>query len=276
MKNLTPINRDHTQLFESCVGQIQNANVRNNLMLLSAQIVGNGVTYEAVMAVGRPDMVTKMIVNGPDHDELGKLYKSRMQGKAGSERRTYDEIKSMTGVCPYCGFGEVWEVDHYLPQGSYPELNVFHKNLVPICHGCNHTKLAQEPLDARRSFLHPYYDVLPNQRWLSAILTIENNGPVLDFCTNLNPPNGILASRLDHHFRMLDLPQRMKNQAARILTDLQADIDQHLTALGPNGIRDHFLFEGQEAFDRHGNCIETAAYFAAAANPDYCAGNYAI
>jgi hypothetical protein len=66
----------------------------------------------------------------------------------------------------------------------------------------------------------------------------------------------------------------MSERASTILVEMEADIDDYLEHLGSDGLKRHFADAGQRAFDRHGNTIESAAYFAAAANDDYCSGAY--
>jgi hypothetical protein len=205
---------------------------------------------------------------------LSTLYDRRMSRQDASGRAAYDELKSSAAVCPYCNLGEVGELDHFLPKGHFPDLNVLPINLVPICHGCNHTKLEAVPLAVDRQFLHPYFDVLPNVRWLFAALTLEAGGPVLSYHVELDPQYGALASRLDYHFRELELDRRFKNMAASVLVELEGEITEHLGLLDAAQMAARFQALGQTGFARHGNTLETAAYFAAADSADYCSGNY--
>lgn len=124
--------------------------------------------------------------------------------------------------------------------------------------------------------MHPYFDVLPNDvRWLFADLTIEDGGPVLSFRVELDPDQyGALASRLNFHFNGLQLDRRFKAMAATVLVELEAEISQHLVTLGPAQMSLHFRDLANRTFERHGNSLESAAYFAAADSPEYCEGAY--
>jgi hypothetical protein len=274
MRSLDPIVRDHEDLYRTCVGQTQNNGKRMILMDMTDRVVAGGVSYQNALAKGRSDTVTKMPMSHAELKEISKLYDYRLVRKNGVERATYDQIKTLAGTCPFCGFGEVYEVDHYLPKADFPELNIFPKNLVPVCHPCNHIKLHGPPEGADRSLLHPYFDKLPNVQWLFANLVIEAGGPVLHHFVDLDAAHGVLRDRLKYHFKTLNLSERMKVQSARILVELEAKIEERLEALGVEGVKQHFQDEGERSLRRHGNTIETAAYFAAAENDEYCSGSY--
>lgn len=274
MRQLDPIDRGHEDLYLSCVGQTQNDSKRQVLLAMTNRVVQTGVDYEGALQIGRADNVTPMSMTQGEYNELSTLYDLRLVATRGIERRTYNEIRTLSGQCPYCGFGEVYEVDHYLPKNVYPEFNVFPKNLVPICHPCNHIKAQDVPQGWDSSFIHPYYDELPSERWLFAKMTIEDGGPVLNFSVQLDAQHGALGARLEYHFERLELPRRIREQAARILAEMESDIEDYLDQLGADGMKQHYCDAGIRSFQRHGNSIETAAYFAAAENDDYCSGSY--
>ena len=51
---------------------------------------------------------------------------------------------------------------------AFVRMNVLPKNLFPICHPCNHLKDDSLPENEEESLIHPYFDRLPNERWLFA------------------------------------------------------------------------------------------------------------
>ncbi len=274
MRSINCIQKEHEDLYRSCIGQTQNAQRRAMLETMTQRVVDAGESYATALTAGRPDSVVAMAMSDEEKEQISKVYDSRLVSKKGVERETYDQIRTLVGKCPFCGFGEVWEVDHYLPKDQFPELNVLPNNLVPICHGCNHTKLTSLPEAANRSLLHPYFDVLPNEKWMFARLNIEEGGPVLEYFAQLDTRHGALSDRLSFHFTKLELPRRMKSISAQVLVEMEADIEEHLSNFGEQWISDHFRDQGERVFRRHGNTIEMAAYFAAAQNLNYCAGAY--
>lgn len=68
--------------------------------------------------------------------------------------------------------------------------------------------------------------------------------------------------------------RRVDQRKAQILVETEADSEEHLEFLRPEGMKEHFQIEGDGAFRRHGNTIGTAAYFATSENEDYCSGGF--
>lgn len=276
MKRLPVPQIPHGPLYDMCVAQTRNGADRAILQGKSADVVSAGVAYAAAAQTGRLDTVTVMAMTPRESQLMGEVYVRRLADRNGSGRWAYDEIRSAAPHCPFCLIGEVYELDHYLPQERFSELNVLPLNLVPICHPCNNIKLTRLPAGPNNHFLHPYFDQLPaNVRWLFADITESANGPILNFRVQLDPQTyGALASRLDYHFRELRLDQRFRRLAATILAELEAEITEHLATLGAAQMAAHFFDLGAKKFARHGNTMDCAAYFAAAASPAYCSGGY--
>ena len=81
---------------------------------------------------------------------LKDLYKNEFVSK--KWERHYNKIKNSISECPYCDFGEIAEIDHFLPKYLYPEFILFYYNLIPSCHNCNKNK------GVKRIHIHPYKD----------------------------------------------------------------------------------------------------------------------
>jgi hypothetical protein len=194
---------------------------------------------------------------------------------SGSERSFYDALRNSASRCPYCLSGEIAQIDHFLPKDRFAEYAVHPDNLVPICHRCNHQKGNKSPIDAQSAFLHPYFDVLPATRWLVAALHAESGGPAIVFDVLLDEDQyGAVACRLKYQFGELKLSSRFGVIAATILAEMEDVLSQHLDGLNSAEVAEHFESEARRYFRVHGNCLEAAAYFAAASNVDYCAGAY--
>jgi hypothetical protein len=180
-----------------------------------------------------------------------------------------------TTSCPFCLDGEIYEIDHFLPQAHHHDVVMYPGNLVPICHPCNHIKLEMLPVDARHSLLHPYFDRLPTEPWLFAQLDRKAGGPVLNFWVHLDEAqHGNIAPRLEYHFTTLQLDRRMRVRSAKVLVELQSDIEEYLADLGMNGLKAHFASEAAKHYARHGNTLEAAAFRAASVNDAFCTGEY--
>nr|WP_200985160.1 HNH endonuclease signature motif containing protein [Rhizobium rhizogenes]QCL10065.1 HNH endonuclease family protein [Rhizobium rhizogenes] len=269
--SLPPIG--HRALYDECVLQTQRNADRQILVGLGDRIQAAGAAF--TQAVGDGNLAGMAPIELNDHEDglVRNLYDSRLVDKDGCGRWAYDKIRNSARFCPYCTFGEVYEVDHFLPKSSFRELNICPTNLVPICHPCNHIKRSELPQQPDAYFLNPYFDLLPSIRWLFADLSFESGGPVLDFRVELDPAlYGNLAGRLSYHFKALALDRRFRNRAANVLVEIESDLADKFEELGAVGMREHFQSESDRHFDRHGNSLEAAAYQATAVNEDFCGG----
>jgi 5-methylcytosine-specific restriction endonuclease McrA len=274
VKNLPPPTIDRRALYQTCVKQTQDKAVKALLLGMTSRIMRAGAKYSNAAASGRLHKVKKMQLGDRENAKLSMVYDRRMVPLTGRGRAAYDEIKGAAAKCPYCSDGEVYELDHFLPKAASPEFNVLPINLIPICHPCNHIKLERKPEGVRKYFLHPYFDQLPQTaQWLFAEIKRSGNGPVLIYRVELDPNGyGAVAHRLKYHFRELELDRRFKEASSTVLVELEAILDEHLGQFDADQIAAHYEDLGRRHLRLHGNKLEMAAYFAAAANKDYCAG----
>ena len=273
--SLNPPAIDHRKLYCTAVSQTQTTADRNTLMALEDRVVQAGVDYREALKGPGAHLVAPMQLTREEDALIRKLYDSRLVSKTGVCRMIYTHIRGSTAFCPYCEYGEVYEVDHYLPKDDFPELNIFPANLVPICHVCNHIKLVSRPENASDAFLHPYFDVLPRDvRWLFATLSKTANGPVLVYRVDLNPSHGVVGGRLTYHFKELELGRRFRERSSKVLVEIESDLEGLFDVLGPEGLKAHFIGVAEKKFFDHGNVLEAAAYAAAAENEPYCQGQY--
>lgn len=203
--------------------------------------------------------------------EMTWLYENKMVGKTAPGRPVYDAIKTASpqGRCPLCGHRDVTTVDHYLPKSAYAALAVNPANLIPACSECNRAKLATV-LD----ILHPYYDNVERERWLSASV-LETSPPTLRFA--VQPPQSWpsgLADRVHQHFAIFQLGPLYSMQAARLISGIKAYLDLLLRDGGSAVVRDH-LRQMEESLRKDGlNSWQAACYGALAASDWFCAGGF--
>ncbi|MDX0949875.1 HNH endonuclease [Sinorhizobium medicae] len=141
-------------------------------------------------------------------------------------------------LCPICGIDPPTELDHFLPRSSFKPLSIYTRNLVPLCHACNHTKLAGfGDLDEdEHRFVHVYFDALPDIQFLRARTEIRDAGLVVEFAV---PDQAVLpggfSDRLNHQMTSLRLNERYE-------TEVNTYISGHAAAL-------HIQYEtnGQQA-----------------------------
>jgi hypothetical protein len=274
MRKVAPLDIDHSMLYEKSIQQTLRDADKTTLSNLKPVILRAGSDYDAAMLRGAP-AVTPITMSNLQKSLVKKLYDMRMVNKRGACRQTYDMIRDSLSHCPFCESGEVWEVDHFLPQSKYPELNIYPKNLVPICHPCNHIKLTAVPTNQNDYFLHPYFDELPNVRWLFARMEFQGDGPVLIYSVSTDRAVcGPLTGRLSYHFTTLQLSKRFRKRSSKILLEIQTFSEEMHPKINSIGLRKHFTDEGERIFNKFGNTIEAAAYTAAGACEEFCNGRF--
>lgn len=275
MRSLARPAIDHKELYDECVAQTQSNVDRATLEGLSDPVVAAGAGFAVAAEAHEIHGVQPMAFVNGEGALVRSMYRMRLVDKDGRGRWAYDKIKNSARFCPYCSFGEIYEVDHFLSKTDYPELSICPSNLVPICHPCNHIKHDASPEAADRYLLHPYFDSLPNIRWLFSDLEYAANGPILRFRVELDLAEyGNLAGRLSYHFETLGLDRRFQERAAQILVEIENDLTDHFEGLGAEGLAAHFSSESNRHFRNHGNCLEAAAYLAASESAEFCAGRY--
>lgn len=128
-------------------------------------------------------------------EEQKQTVKNLYESGASEFDLLWDELKELNGGtrlrCPICGVTFANELDHYVPREKFPEFSANPLNIIPLCHDCNHTKLAKwKDTNGFRMIFNAYFDELPQQKILScSISRIVNDFPLAEvsFC-NLNNP----------------------------------------------------------------------------------------
>jgi hypothetical protein len=181
--------------------------------------------------------------------------------------------------CPFCGISESSTLDHYLPKEQYPECSVFPKNLLPSCAVCN-TRKRDRILDKGtnvRTFLHPYYDVIPGLAFLAVRTRVEADALILSY--RLTRPAGMALRTFQHlrsHFIELDLADRYRRMGLEHLGGLYPALRR---AYGPSEDAERVaekLIEGAKDFEEVSgpNYWLAKLYRALAGNDDFCDGGF--
>lgn len=89
-------------------------------------------------------------------------------------------------VCPMCGSSKTGTLDHFLPQGNYPEWIIYSKNLIPAC-DCNSKRGEHVRGDnINKRVLHPYFDDCLNTRIVRAEFNGDFEEPFINIVPALN------------------------------------------------------------------------------------------
>lgn len=157
------------------------------------------------------------------------------------EGRTLQPLRDLlfTGVdlCPICGIDPPTELDHHLPQSEFKPLAIHSRNLVPMCHRCNHAKLAGFD-EGGEGFLHPYYDLLPDLDFLMA--TVNLNGATLVVSFTIDPAAALpagFAGRLTAQMEALKLEERYQQEVNTYIASHAAALHLAHRAEGRAGVQ---------------------------------------
>lgn len=140
-------------------------------------------------------------------------------------------------LCPVCGIDPPTELDHHLPQSEFKPLAIHARNLVPMCHPCNHAKLAGFDEDGG-GFLHPYYDLLPDVDFLQATVDLDGAALVVSFAIDLTAalPAGF-GGRLTGQMEALKLDTRYQQEVNTYVASHAAALHIAHRAGGQAGVR---------------------------------------
>ncbi len=195
---------------------------------------------------------------------------------SGGGREIYDAIMALApnSRCPYCGHRRVRQLDHFLPKSKYPAFSVAPMNLVPSCSDCNKDKLAGDAARLEDLPLHPYFENVDHQAWLTAEL-IE--GPIAVFIFSVSQDCGlpdIDLLRLQSQFDDLNLGELYTTEANDELASIRLNLRRVLQNVGKDGVQE-FLEDAALSFEHHQrNSWKTAMYQQAAKSDWFCNGGF--
>lgn len=231
---------DPGEIYASCVSEVPAADLAARFTAVTADVLALAKLYddrantnELQLFPSRPWGGGEALVLGElTKDELTALYTNHMAKRDQPGRSYYDQIMSLAplGKCPFCGFGQVTTLDHFLSKSRYPSFSVLPINLIPACTDCNKGKGAGV-LDAHNQIPHPYFEGsrIETDAWLYA--SVRETSPATAEFSATPPDNwsADLARRVVNYVRDLNLTTRFAIEAASELASL-SDILSRLEA----------------------------------------------
>lgn len=266
-------------VFIYCIDIVRNAKLKARLTAIRNLVIEAADEFEKKVTTGQLHTVIREThINGNvTSKELQDVYE-RMVRKGTLGRKIYDKliIASPLGICPLCSHREVTQIDHYLPKAEYPRLSVVPINLVPSCSDCNKSKLNKFPQAPEQETLHPYFDNIENDIWLTATVTQSNPA---SFQFQVTPPDHweqLLSDRVRFHFNSLSLNKLYATQAAVELVQINFRLINIYAVSGSPGVR-QYLLEGAESRSHANlNSWQTAMYKAMASDNWFCDGGFRL
>lgn len=246
MRRLNKPNLTQAAVYAACVQGIGDVNVRAKFNAIAQQVTQNELVYDQLASTGQIHQWVSH-TRGANHvaalgqvtrGEFKQLYKNHMVHAGKPARPIYDQIRmsAPNNICPYCGFGSVETVDHFLPKGRYSPLSVLPLNLVPACRDCNVGKL-DSVITAANDHSHPYYEqqCVVEDEWLYASI-VQTQIPYVEFVSAVPATWPVdVSHRVTNHFQEFDLPRRFSIQASERLVYF-ASVIQGMRADGAEGM----------------------------------------
>lgn len=184
-------------------------------------------------------------------------------------------LLASTQACPYCGFGEVKDLDHYLPRSTYGELAIYPRNLIPSCGPCNNAKRTVHPgmpPAQGPGLIHTYYQELPDADFLHADTSFAADGTLsVSFRVDNAAMEPNLAAKLQFQLTRLKLNKRYRAQVNKYLSE-QREAMLMIHELGEAKFIEFLDRSSTALVAAHGrNDWRVALLRTLAADPDFCA-----
>ena len=251
-------------VFSTCIETYRNTALKDRLRSISPVLTDEASHFEDCVSASRAHTIpTADNVGGVvSRDEMLNVYKSKFVGGPG--RPYYDKYMSLpaNGKCPFCGIGIVASLDHYLPKSQYPALAVTPKNMVPACRDCNlGEKRTFFPRSAEEEPLHPYFDDVEQDVWLSVRFDIEGKDLVPTYFVRKPAVwNDLLFKRVKNHMDLYNLYTTYAVHAAEEITGRSSIWRNSLNKCGESSLAASFHDEAASREKAFLNSWQSALY----------------
>ena len=286
MKAISAPQMTFGEVFDTCVNSIADQALVHNFNAIRQQL--DAAALDFISRATRADLfqITGFIGNENSivagqvtKADLKGLYTNHMVPAIKPARTYYDKIKMSApfSICPYCGFGHVTTLDHYLAKANYPWFSVLPINLVPSCADCNKGKSNSLALSKEAQSLHPYFDHshFVTEQWLFAEIEQQNSPTSIIFFTS--PPQHwpeTDKARVRNHFIDFKLASRFKIQAAPELALIKDELEMFYLDKPAELIRQVLNQKYITARSQQTNWWRTALFQALSTDDWFCNGGF--
>lgn len=269
---------DKIEMYDKCVSSIKDIDKIQELSDYKNIYLLNVSSYDYYASKGSLCMLQKITLPVIDHrnfveyqtikNVLRDLYDKLRNNK--KPKLYYDKILSLSKKCPFCGFGHIYTLDHYLPKSHFPIFSILPHNLVPCCRDCNAKKGSNYAMNIDLQTLHPYYDsdILSERLVFAKIL--EQNPMSIKFY--VKHTDRIYNNRVKAHFQVYDLPKRFAVEAVERINEL--NIKFMMANITTNDIKQELCAEFNASKKINRNSWQTAMYEALYKSNWYCREGY--
>lgn len=252
-------------IYSTCVAGFRDSPLKNKLVKALDEVVKESKKFEVKAASNTLHKIKKIkrFKSGASAKQMISVYSTKMARKKSPGRDFYDQILASAplGICPLCGQRTVSTIDHYLDKAKYPQFVVTPINLVPACKDCNFIKSTfPVPVSSEKETMHPYFDNIENERWLSCKIAEQPGVPTTFFVDSPPAWTPLLTNRVKQHFEVLGLKSLYSTHAAVELTNIKTSVVQAFQAGGEVAVRAHLAREAHSRTVSHVNSWQTALY----------------
>lgn len=231
MKRLSKPDIDPRDIYTSCVRGVSDTDLAARFNSAEAAVLELAKLYEGRASTNELYLFhpspwgdgAALVIRDLTKENLTALYANCMVKRDQPGRRYYDSIMSTAplGKCPFCGFGQVSTLDHFLSKARYPSFSVLPINLIPACTDCNKGK-GSSLLDAQNQIPHPYFEEerIETDAWLHASVRETSPATATFFASPPDNWPADLSRRVVNYFRDLNLATRFAIEAASELASL--------------------------------------------------------
>ena len=186
---------------------------------------------EYLAAQGRPNVAWMTALSPAALEAIGAAYSQTQDGRLLALIR--ETLRLEVQHCPYCGFGEIKDLDHHLQKNYYPCFSIFPTNLVPACAKCNGHKPRKPRANRAKQHIHAYLEKVPSAPFLKADILCRGKALTVSFCILRHRTiDGEMFARLEQHLIDFKLNDRFP---IRIITFLVEQFPAFRYAYGPGG-----------------------------------------
>ena len=161
--------------------------------------------------------VNKSGLSSGELNRYGKLYKADCEAIQKLKFQVLrNEIGIYDDVCPICGIGPANTIDHFVPEGEYPEYCIHPRNLIPLCNDCNGPKRTLLKTDTNeRALWNNYLDESPNRQFLFCDVAMIEDMPRASFyIDNRNGVDKQVYSRIERTFERMHILEHYNSSSS--------------------------------------------------------------
>ncbi len=265
-------------VFNTCISRVRKPELAARLAAAEPAIVDASARFDHAARAHTLHGIAVHDIVAPDITvtEMQKVYAQRMAQNGSPGRDIYDKIFASApgGRCPLCMQRSVSTLDHHLPKAHYPALAVAPLNLIPACSDCNKAKLDTVPGTAEDVPLHPYYDDLGNDVWLTATVIQRQPAALRYVIARSDNWDNTLYARVNKHFNSLGLAALYASEAAEELLNIRHQLQILHNANPLDGVREELKHRAESCAAVRANGWRTAAYRAWSENDWFCEGGF--